>query len=249
MATSNVAQQKELVTFGIHSLHHPMIEQFLADSVPDIVCVACFPWRIPMNLLRIPTHGFVNLHPSMLPAYRGPAPLFWQLQAGVTQSGITLHRMASTLDSGDIIGQRRVLLVEGADGPTLDRNYAQIGAELLCEFLATLATDRHFKSTPQLSGGSYNSWPQQRDFKLDRAWSARHAYNFMRGTAEWQRPYRCDIGGVVYTLISATGYESAKRLPQQIVETETGVAIQCNPGVLYAQTNGNRRVSLEIIGS
>lgn len=243
----DLAGQQKLSIYGIHTLRHPDVGRFLADYTPDIVCVACFPWRIPENLLRIPTFGFINLHPSLLPKYRGPAPLFWQLRAGLTQSGITLHRMERTFDSGDIIAQKEVSLTDGADGPTLDHNYAKAGAAILCEFLAKLAADRQFESTPQPCGGSAHPWPQSADFIVERTWSARHAYNFIRGTGEWQQAFRIDIAGATYTLTNVTGYDAEKELSHTVIESDRGIAIQFSPGVLYARTDRTQQFPIEII--
>ena len=84
---------------------------------PDLIVVSCFARKLPESVLSIPHIGCFNLHPSLLPAYRGPVPLFWQFRAGVKTFGITLHRMSSRLDAGNIVAQTGVCLLYTSQSP------------------------------------------------------------------------------------------------------------------------------------
>lgn len=231
----NLAWQHNIVTYGIHALHSPTVQEFLKKSAPDIVCVACFPWRIPVALLSVPTYGFVNVHPSKLPDFRGPAPLFWQLRAGLTESAVTLHRMAPAIDRGDIIASATVPLIEGGNSQIHDQNYAANAADLLTNVLDNLEQTGRIDSTSQPLGGSYQGWPTDADFVLERSWSARHAFNFMRGTVEWHRPYWRDSAGKRYALTQAVDYHPTAQLTEDVIVQNNTIAVQCNPGVLYAR--------------
>lgn len=231
--TTGIAEQLGLPIYGIRRLHHKTIVPFLRSFAPDLVCVACFPWRIPPALLAIPTFGFVNLHPSLLPAYRGPAPLFWQLRDGLRISGLTAHWMDANFDTGDIVAQQPLALPEGAGGPEIDVAMAGIGVALLDSLLRDLVAG-NVPRRPQPRGGTTHSWPTAADFALDPAWSACQAFCFMRGTAEWQQPYSVTHGTMPLTVDIALAYDTTARLPQPVVEQSTQVAIQFNPGVLYA---------------
>jgi methionyl-tRNA formyltransferase len=94
MRTQNsiqLAWQHNIPIFEAGNLRAPAVQNFVAKLAPDVACVACFDKRIPPALLAMPRHGFLNVHPSLLPAYRGPAPLFWQWRNGETQTGVTVH--------------------------------------------------------------------------------------------------------------------------------------------------------------
>ncbi len=235
--TLHTAWQHNLTVYTLRTIHHAALVQLLQTLAPDLVCVACFPWRIPAKLLAIPTYGFVNLHPSLLPAYRGPAPLFWQLRDGLQHSGITLHRMDQRFDTGEIIAQQSLSLPEGASAATIDNAYAQAAAPLLTSFLAALT--RHGASAiqgqPQVGRASKQSWPEAVDFVLDLTWSARRAFNFMRGTAEWDHPYQVALARQTYLLHSALRYSATERLAEPVTKQAGELAIQFNPGVLYAR--------------
>lgn len=76
---------------------------WLNEISADVIFVFSFPYKIPEPVLTIPKYGFVNFHPSILPQYRGPDPLFWQIKNGVTETGITAHKVDKNFDSGPII--------------------------------------------------------------------------------------------------------------------------------------------------
>src|SRR3990172_1981282 len=84
-----------------------------ADLRPDLICVSCFSRIIPRQLFALPMFGALNLHPSLLPAYRGPSPLFWQFRSGETRTGVTLHFMNERADAGNILLQSEVNFADG----------------------------------------------------------------------------------------------------------------------------------------
>jgi len=75
---------------------------------PDIIIVSCYARRLPQSILSLARKGSFNVHPSLLPKYRGPNPIFWQLREGEKEYGITLHRMTNDFDACDIISQQKV---------------------------------------------------------------------------------------------------------------------------------------------
>ncbi|NNG14670.1 MAG: hypothetical protein HKM22_05870, partial [Gammaproteobacteria bacterium] len=107
---ANMAYEEGLSLLGWQRGNEAEITAQMAELGSELVVCSCFPWRIPAALLAVPRHGWWNLHPSLLPAYRGPDPLFWQQQAGDTTTGITLHQMDEELDTGPILGAATVSL-------------------------------------------------------------------------------------------------------------------------------------------
>lgn len=233
-STTAIAWQQGLPVYAIKHLRAPALVTWLQNLQPDLVCVTCFPWRIPAALLTIPTYGFLNLHPTRLPNYRGPAPLFWQLRDGIQASGVTIHWMDETFDTGAIAAQAPLQLTDGLSGPQADRAYGDLGAALFAHVLKAVAGGI-VPRQPQPAGGSYQSWPQAADFALDPQWSAQHAFNFMRGTAEWQQPYQFATGARTIRLTHALDYAPEGKLAKPFVQAQGVAAIQFQPGVLRAQ--------------
>jgi len=231
--TVNTAWQQGLPVYALGKLNAGETVDLLASLDADIVCVACFPRRIPETLLSLPTIGFLNVHPSHLPDYRGPAPLFWQLRDGVSPLGVTIHWMDAKLDTGDIAAQADVLLPDGVEGSVADQRLAQRGGETLVDVLDAIIRRKLPRST-QPPGGNYQPWPQTKDFRLDLAWSARRAFNFMRGTAEWGRPYQLTIGDENLLLRQALDFQPKKELASRIYRDRQEIHVQFGVGVLVA---------------
>src|SRR4029450_2388359 len=87
--------------------------RLIGELRPQALAVACFPWVLRRAWRELAPLGALNLHPSLLPAYRAPAPLFWQLRAGETRTGVTVHRIDAGVDTGDIVSQRDLALPDG----------------------------------------------------------------------------------------------------------------------------------------
>jgi methionyl-tRNA formyltransferase len=231
--TVQVAWQHNLPVFEVGRLAAPDVSALVKELAPDVACVACFSKKIPLPLLTLPTYGFLNVHPALLPAYRGPAPLFWQLRAGEQPMGVTVHWMDTDWDTGDLAAQVPLHLPDGASGAEIDLHCAQAGGALLVSVLQAMAAGQPPR-TPQPSGGSYQSWPTAEAFTVETHWSAQHAFNFMRGTSEWGYAYRLEMAGKTFWLTQALAYtdEGVLSAPYQIQGAE--VALQLNPGTLYA---------------
>lgn len=228
-----VAWQHNLPVFEVGRLTDPTVCELVQTLAPDVACVACFSKKIPRTLLALLKYGFLNVHPSQLPAYRGPAPLFWQLRDGIHPLHVTVHWMDTGWDTGDLASQAAFNLPDGAGGATIDQHAAEVGGALLVNVLQAIAMG-HPPRTPQPPGGSYQSWPSATAFTLETNWSAQHAFNFMRGTSEWGYAYQVEVNNKTFWLTHALTYAANETLPESHRIYGTEVALQFNPGVLRA---------------
>jgi methionyl-tRNA formyltransferase len=219
--------------FAVGDLTRAAVAGAVAAMGVDVACVSCFPQRVPTALRAQVPHGFLNLHPSWLPAYRGPYPLFWQFRDGVRESGVTLHVMDEELDTGDIVAQASWTLTDGMTNVEAEAAAGEAGGRLLVAAMAQLATGvlpRH----AQPAGGSYQGKPTADDFTLDRGWSARRAYNFMRGSEGWNVPYPIVVAGQRRQLARALAFTADTHLPDRWQEDGEEVRVQFAAGVLHA---------------
>ena len=228
-----LAASYSVPAFAVRQLAAPETVAALAALQPDLICVSCFPQLLPPEILQIPRLGCLNVHPSLLPRFRGPAPLFWALRAGVAQTGVTVHFMDEKFDTGDVALQRPFPLPTGITHTELETTLAQIGAELLVEAVQK-ADAGTLPRQAQPPGVTSNPWPREADFALDTNWSAQHAYNFMRGTGNWERPYPIQFDGRKVWLETAVAFSEAGQLPEPIHRHNDVVQIQFSPGVLTA---------------
>ena len=228
------AAAHRLPVIYVKQLRSAAVMAQLAALAPDVILVACFSFVLPPALLQLPRLGCFNLHPSLLPGYRGPAPLFWQWRLGEERTGVTLHRMTSAIDAGEIAAQAEVSWPDGSSGAQADALSAQVGAALMLQTLTHLAQGTLSTRPQDEARSTYFPWPTGYDFKLSATWSARRAFNFMRGTAAWGYPYRLADYNAPLWLQTALAFDPAQQLEQPLVRKGREALLQFSPGVLRA---------------
>ena len=231
------AAARGLPAFAVRRLAAPETVATLAALQPDVICVSCFPHRLPPAILNLPRLGCLNVHPSLLPQFRGPVPLFWTLRAGVPETGATIHFMDEQFDTGDVALQRPFPLLDGLTHAELETSLAQMGGALLVEAVQKLAAGT-LPRQPQPDGYRSDPWPGDNDFALDLTWSAQHAFNFMRGTANWERPYFVQLHGERIWLETAVAYHPGATQTQPIIRQGQVAHIRFSPGILQATLLG-----------
>jgi len=148
--------------------HINRLPGLLAGLAPDLILVTGFPWKLPPALLDLPRLGCINVHPALLPAYRGPNPLFWQVMNGEMKTGLTVHRMEPEFDTGPILAQRAIPIEPEDDIDSLYPKLLPLGAALIPEALALVAAG--VPGMPQSAeGASYAPLSTETDRWLD--WS------------------------------------------------------------------------------
>lgn len=234
----HLAWAQGIPVYELNQPGHPDTLAALAQLQPDVALVAGFSQILPSSLLALPRHGFFNLHPSQLPAYRGPDPIFWQLRDGINPVEVTLHVMTKGVDTGDVVGSTAVSLPDGISRHQIDSLCATAGADLMLATLEQLIRGK-LSRQPQPPGGRYYSLPQPADFGLDLSWSAQRVFNFMRGTAEHGRPYPLQVAGQTIQLTEALAFEPDGALESTVMGNGREVLVQFAPGIL----GGNQAAS------
>lgn len=239
------AWERGIGVLAIARERDPSVRAALAALAPDVVCVACWPRRVPAALLDVPRHGWLNLHPSLLPAHRGPEPLFWTLRAGDATAGVTVHQMDATLDGGDILAQETVPLPDGIAGAALEGRCAKVGGELLARALAELSAGTAQPRRVDPAAGSYEPMPGPDDFLVTPNRSARWAFNFIRGAAYWGGPIEIVVADQRLVVAEALDYisdaqaataegaDAALARPVRVAGDE--LWLRCAPGVLHVR--------------
>lgn len=207
---------------------------WLAGFNPHLAVVACFPYRFPSAFLKLPRFGCLNLHPSLLPAYRGPTPLFWMARHGEPQAGVTLHFLDEGLDTGDIVAQTAFAWPQGISGPALEERCARAGAGLLLKAVRQLARGNPLPQRAQPdAGSSYYPFPSAPDFIIPTHWPARRAFNFLRAAADW--PLVVEVEGVQIPIRIAIDYHPTQTLGRPYLARGNEYRIQFRPGVLHGR--------------
>lgn len=231
----HLAWDQGIPAYAIEKSGQPVVIDLIDQLQPDIACVACFPQRIPARVLEHVSGGFLNIHPSRLPLFRGPAPLFWIFRQGAQHdTGVTVHVMDDDLDTGAIVSQTTLSLPDGISGPAAEQVCAELGGQLLVSAVRGLYQGI-IVPRPQEFGGHYFPWPEPADFQLQADWPARRAFNFMRGTAGWQQPHWITVDDIRYELGQALSFSAEGRLPTAVVPDGDNLLVQFATGFLSAQ--------------
>jgi len=202
----------------------------LADISPELVIMSCFPWRIPESLLKIPALGWWNLHPSLLPAYRGPTPIFWQARAGETETGISLHQVIADLDSGAILGQHAMAWGDRV-GRELEIGLAQQGAKLIEQALHALAQNELQSWTQSKGDASYQGFPKDLDTCIETAGRASAAYRYIRVVGSAYRLW-FEINSQRYDVTAALEFDDQAVLGYPYQYHNGQLQVQFEQGVL-----------------
>ncbi len=128
--------------------NNPEFQSLLSSLSPEAIIVVGYGHMIPQWMLDLPRYGNINLHASLLPKYRGAAPIQWAIARGESVTGVTTMRIDSGLDTGDILLQREVPIAREDNAETLSSRLAAIGADLMIETLRGLQTGK-VESRPQ----------------------------------------------------------------------------------------------------
>lgn len=205
----------------------------LAEVDAELIFIACWPWRLPASVYSSPRLGCLNLHPSLLPAYRGPDPLFWQFHDGVEAGGVTLHQVAEHLDAGPVALQTEFPLRGGLTEQEASQALGALGGQLALEALARVQRNDLSLRPQEEDNASAFGWPSAEDFRFSARRSARRGYNFIRAMAERGQAFEITaLDGRCFRTRDAMGYDADAELgdPWRIQHGE--LWLQCTPGVL-----------------
>lgn len=201
---------------------------------PDVIVVACYPFKLPQQLVGTARCGAFNVHPSLLPALRGPDPLFWTFRAGDGEAGVTLHQLTERFDAGPIYRQARLPYADGTPEAELETQLAQLGGQLSVELIEALHAGPVATSTQDDAKATYAPWPEAADFVLRPVGSARAAFNFVRGVRERGTPVFLELDGEHLRIDEALAWRT--EMPSEKLASADGISVvQFDEGVLVAR--------------
>lgn len=152
---------------------------------PDVIVVAAYGKILPAKILHLPKYGCINVHASLLPKYRGAAPINWAIINGEKETGITIMQMDEGLDTGGILLQKGIEITKEDTAGTLSNKLSKIGAGLLIEGLSAIEKGG-IKAIPQdNSKSSYAPMLKKEDGQIDWTKGAEDIYNMVRGMDPW----------------------------------------------------------------
>lgn len=204
----------------------------IRDLAPDFLFSFYFREMIQGRFLELPRLGAFNLHGSLLPRYRGRAPINWVLVKGETETGVTLHAMTPKPDDGDIVGQARIPIEWDDTALRLTTKAAAAGKKLVSEVVPELVKGTARRVSQRTLGpSSYFGGRKPADSRLDFAMSVREAFNQIRAVADpWPNAYLETERGTVKVAWAVPS--SASCPPGQFRQEREGVVLGYADGAL-----------------
>jgi methionyl-tRNA formyltransferase len=179
----------------------PDVQELIQSYSPDFIVIIAYGQIIPARLLTIPKHGWINLHASLLPKYRGAAPINWAIVNGETRTGLTTMRIDAGMDTGDILLQRELEIGAIETAPELAARLSEAGAPLMADTLRGLGTGKVTPRPQDHSQAILAPLLKRDDGRIDWNRPATEIYNRMRGFTPWPgahsifRGHFCHLAG------------------------------------------------------
>lgn len=226
--------------------------QFLKSLAPDCIVVAAFGQILPESILTIPKYGCINIHASLLPKYRGAAPIQWSIIDGEEKTGVTTMYMAKGLDTGDMLLKGEVEIDPKENANTLHDKLAKLGASLILETLEGLEKGEIERKVQDDSLSCYASMIGKDLGKIDwSAKTAREIERLVRGLYEWPSAYTYIKGKIlkIWDADIAIQQGDHQFLPGQVIEvTKKSIAVQCRQDALVlreVQLQGKKKMAVQ----
>jgi methionyl-tRNA formyltransferase len=222
--------------------------QLLQELAPELIVVAAYGKILPVDILNLPRLGCVNVHSSLLPKYRGAAPINWAILNGESETGVTIMYMAEGLDTGDIIAQSATPITLDETASTLHDRLAEMGADLLTQVVASLENGTVTRTPQRDEQSSYAPMLSKELSHMDWTRSARQLHDQVRGLIPWPSAIT-EMDGVRCKVwrTTLTG-ETSKKAPGTIIQADKkGLKVACGDGMVLQidelQPDGKKRMA------
>ena len=202
----------------------------LAALRPDVLCVAAYGRILGKDLLELAPHGAINVHGSLLPKYRGAAPIQWAIARGETETGVSIMQMDEGLDTGDVLLQRVLAIGPDDRADALAPRLAALGGEALVEALAGLAAGTLVPMRQDAARATLAPILSREDGRIDWSRPAQEIHDRLRGFSPWPGAWTTLDGKVLKVLeavpVAAAGLADA---PPGTAEVEPGhgISVAC----------------------
>ena len=242
-----VAMKYELPVYQPKKVREPEFVEILRSLKPDVMVVAAFGQIISKEILEMPKYGCINVHASLLPAYRGAAPIQWAVINGEKESGVTIMQMDEGIDTGDMIEKVVVPIAEDETGGSLFEKLNQAGAKLCVKVLKALEEGKAVREKqPEESTTPYAKMIDKKMGAINWENSAKEIEQLIRGLNPWPSAYTKLQGKTLKIWRAAVLFEDSNDEPGQVVQvTKDSIVVQTGHGllkILELQLEGKKRM-------
>lgn len=221
--------------------------RIVESLAPELIVVAAYGKILPEDLLNYPQYGSINVHSSLLPAYRGAAPINWAILDGLTETGVTIMYMAKELDAGDIIHQKSTVIGEDEDALALTMRLAELGAEALSEAVTALANGTAVRIQQDHEKHTYASMLSREMSPINWNRSAWEINCQVRGLIPWPCAVT-ELAGTKFKIYKTVVTGETDKEPGTILSADKrGIQVACGDGksllITELQAEGGKRMA------
>ncbi len=229
-----IASRAEIETFDPSDLRDPGVHRRLDEARADLFVVVSYGRILPEEILRLPRGCCVNVHPSLLPKYRGAAPIPWALIRGEDETGVTLIEMERRMDAGGVIDQVRVSIRPDETAVDLRARLARIGAERLVLWMPRLARGDYTAAPQDEAAATYAPRITKDMSRIDWTRPAREIHDRVRGLLPWPVAFTVFRGRPLKILETKVGdRDRSPTAPGEVISVdEEGIAAATGTGIL-----------------
>jgi len=225
-------------------LRDPALVGTISEWAPDLGVVAAYGKLITDDLLRLPRHGMINVHASLLPKYRGAAPIHRAIIAGESETGVTIMRVVKALDAGAMFAKTRRPIGPDETSADVERDLANLGAPLLMRVVEQIASGTAHEEPQNEELSTYAPRVTREEGLIDWARPAHALHNRVRGLYPWPHAYTFLEGGRLIVLKSRAVADTTSESPGTIVGvTRDQIEVATGEGrlaLLEVQPEGRR---------
>ncbi|MDH4226692.1 MAG: methionyl-tRNA formyltransferase [Deltaproteobacteria bacterium] len=245
-AVKTLALGRGITVYEPKSLKDSAFQDVLKDIKPDVIAVVAYGKILPEAVLNIPRLGCVNVHASLLPKYRGAAPVNWAIVNGEKVTGVTTMLMDKGMDTGPMLLKEEIGIDDGDTAESVLEKLAPLGGSLLVQTLGLLAEGNLKAERQDESQATYAPILKKEDGLIDWSRSAVEINNRVRGFAPWPGAYTKLDGKVLKIHLGrAVGEDSKDARPGEVLDIEGGVIrVKCGSGcyeIMELQLEGKKR--------
>lgn len=241
------ADERGIPVFQPQSLQAEIVEKSIAALDPDLIAVVAYGKILPKFMLDYPRYGCINIHGSLLPKYRGSAPIQWAVINGETKTGVTSMYMSEELDAGDILLTKETAIEpRETAGEVFDR-LAAMGADLLLETIAHLEQGDICPTPQDATQVSYAPMLKKEHGKIDWTKSSDEIIGLIRGLNPWPVAYTSTNKGIL-KIYRAEKEEIPSNLPSgTVIENPQSLIVKTGDGCISlkeVQLQGKRKMDI-----
>ena len=240
------AEENKVPVYQPEDISDKRFIETLKTLSPEFIVLISYGKILPETIINIPSCCSVNVHPSLLPEYRGAAPMEWALINGEKETGITVITIKDRVDTGDIIKQKKIQIEDTDDIFSLKKRLSEIAPSLLIEGLEDIK--KGIRPHPQEGSPTYARKLKKEDGLIHWEKSATEINNLIRGVKEWPGAYTYLDGKYIkiYGAIPVPGEKN--KTPGEILDVDkTSIYVACGEGILKVsdvQMEGKKRMTV-----